>query len=286
MEDIVVIEGLVKKYGDKPAVDGLDLRVRKGEIFGFLGPNGAGKTTTVRVIASLTDFSEGTVKIGKYDIKSETRKAKRMIGVIQQNISLDKDLTVRENIVYQAMLQKIPASERTKKIKELCDYVEMNEYLDRKIDSLSGGWKKRAAIVCSLVHNPEILFLDEPTAGLDVQARRLLWDIIHKLNDNGTTIFLTSHYIEEVEYLCDRVGVINHGKLIALGTPPELCERVGFSTVEYYAQDKKTYYKYFQTREEANDFASTLDVSNTITIRNTSLEDCFVELTGKTVEGR
>ena len=282
MEDIVTIRNLVKSYNGKPAVNRLNLSVRKGEIFGFLGPNGAGKTTTIRAIASLIDFDEGEIVVGGFDIRKDPRNAKRMIGVIPQSINMDKDLTVRENMTYHAMLHKLPGPQRETKIRELVDYVGLNEYLDRMIDTLSGGWKRRAAIVCALIHNPEILFLDEPTAGLDIQARRLLWDLIRKLNGNGTTIFLTSHYIEEVEFLCDRVGIINHGNIIGLGTPPELCERIGTSTVEYGGPDRKTIYRHFRNRNAANTFAATLDQGHTVLIRNTSLEDCFVELTGST----
>ncbi len=281
MSDIIVIENLVKKFGDKPAIDGLNLRVKEGEMFGFLGPNGAGKTTTVRVASTLTDYSEGKIWVGGYDIQKKPREAKKLMGVIQQHISLDKDLTVRENMMHHAMMHKIPAAERTKRINELASYVGLEEYMDRMIDSLSGGWKKRAAIVCSLIHEPRLLFLDEPTVGLDIQARRLLWDLIRKLNEGGTTIFLTSHYIEEIEALCDRVGIIDHGKLIALGSPLELCNRVGSTAVEYYGRDNQTHYNYFNNREDANAFAATLSSDNTIMIRNTNLEDCFVELTGK-----
>jgi len=254
-------------------------------MFGFLGPNGAGKTTTVRVISTLTDFCEGEVTVGGYDILKNPKEAKRLMGVIQQHISLDKDLTVRENMMHHAMMHKIPSDERKRRIAELAEYVGLEEYMDREIDSLSGGWKKRAAIVCSILHEPKVLFLDEPTVGLDIQARRLLWDLIRKLNDGGTTIFLTSHYIEEIEALCDNVGIIDRGKLIALGTPADLCNRVGSTAVEYHGSNYVTKYRYFQSRDEANEFVTTLGDEYTVLIRSTSLEDCFVELTGKKVGG-
>lgn len=284
MEDIIVVKGLVKKYGDEAAIDGLDLTVKEGEMFGFLGPNGAGKTTTVRVISTLADFSEGEISVGGYDIKKNQKEAKKFMGVVQQHISLDKDLTVRENMMYRALTQKIPTDERKKRIDELAEYIGLEEYMDRTIDSLSGGWKKRVAIVSSLLHEPKVLFLDEPTVGLDIQARRLIWDLIRKLNDRGTTIFLTSHYIDEIEALCGRVGIINKGKMIAHGSPVELCNRIGSTAVEYHGTDHSTRYKYFSSRGDANDFASTLGDEYTVLIRNTSLEDCFVELTGKKVE--
>ena len=201
----------------------IDLDVKKGEVFGFLGPNGAGKTTTVRLLSSLATIDEGTVLIGGHDLVKEPRVAKSYMGVIQQHISLDKDLTVRENMIQHAMFHKIPRSQRNEKIDELVKYVGLEEYLDKMVDSLSGGWKRRVAIVCALFHNPDIIFLDEPTAGLDIQARRLLWDLIRKLNADGTTVFLTTHYIEEAESLCDRIGIINHGKIITVDTPQNLC---------------------------------------------------------------
>lgn len=280
MEDIIVIDNLVKEYGDKLAVDHLNLRVRKGEIFGFLGPNGAGKTTTVRCIATLTNFDSGRIFVDGIDLRKDPVRAKERMGVIQQQVSLDKDLTIRENMVAHAMYHMMGKRERNDKIQELSDFFGLEEYLDKPVDSLSGGWKKRAAIVCAMLHSPRILFLDEPTSGLDINARRLLWDVVRKLHSNGTTIMLTTHYIEEAEALCDRVGIIDHGKIIALDTPEKLCMTVGSVAVEYM-DDGRTEYRYFRDRDEANAFASTIGTD--VTIRRTNLEDVFVELTGKSV---
>ena len=285
-ENIISTIGLTKRFGDKVAVDHIDLNVRKGEVFGFLGPNGAGKTTTVRLLSSLATIDEGTVLIGGHDLVKEPRIAKSYMGVIQQHISLDKDLTVRENMIQHAMFHKIPRAERNQKIDELVKYVGLEEYQDKMVDSLSGGWKRRVAIVCALFHNPDIIFLDEPTAGLDIQARRLLWDLIRKLNHDGTTVFLTTHYIEEAESLCDRIGIINHGKIITVDTPQNLCEQAGKVAVEYFAKDGKTEYRYFRSREEAKAFADTLGEEYTVLIRKTNLEDCFVMLTGGSVGGQ
>ncbi len=285
-ENIIYATNLTKRFGDRVAVDHIDLAVKKGEVFGFLGPNGAGKTTTVRLLSSLATIDEGTVLIGGHDLVKEPRKAKSYMGVIQQHISLDKDLTVRENMMQHAMFHKIPRAERNKKIEELVQYVGLEEYLDKMVDSLSGGWKRRVAIVCALFHNPDIIFLDEPTAGLDIQARRLLWDLIRKLNADGTTVFLTTHYIEEAESLCDRIGIINHGKIITLDTPQNLCEQAGKVAVEFFKEDGKTEYKYFKSREEAKGFSDTLGDEYTVLIRKTNLEDCFVMLTGDSVGGQ
>lgn len=285
MEKIIEVKGLVKRFGNKVAVDGVDLDVYNGEIFAFLGPNGAGKTTTVRVLSTLTDFDEGLVKVDGYDIREHPNQAKRRIGVIQQHISLDKDLTVWENMMQHTMYHKIPKSERRNRIDELVRYVGLEEYTNYMVNSLSGGWKKRVSIVCALLHNPKILFLDEPTAGLDIQARRMLWDLIKKLNMDGTTTFLTTHYIEEAEALCHRVGIINNGKIIALGTPQELTDRIGKVAVEHFNNYGKTEYNYFKDRDSANAYAATLTGQERVIIRRTSLEDCFVELTGTTVGG-
>ena len=285
MNDIIVITDLVKRYGDKTAIDHVDLRVHEGELFGFLGPNGAGKTTTVRCVSTLTNFDEGSIFVDGYDLKKNPTEAKNSMGVIQQQISLDKDLTIRENMISHAMYHMIPKKERDAKIKELSDYFGLEEYLDKPVDSLSGGWKKRAAIVCAVLHQPKVLFLDEPTSGLDINARRLLWDVVKSLNKTGTTIFLTTHYIEEAEALCDRVGIIDHGKIIALDEPKALCERMGSTAVEYM-EDKTTRYRYFKSRDEAREFVSSLKTDDNVLIRNTNLEDVFVELTGKSVGGQ
>ena len=282
MGDIIVIEDLVKTFGDKRALDGLDLRVGEGEFFGFLGPNGAGKTTTVRCISTLVRFDSGRIFVDGIDVSEDPIRAKDRMGVIQQQISLDKDLTIRENMISHAMYHLIPKKEREKRIADLTEYFGLQEYLDKPVDSLSGGWKKRAAIVCAMLHQPKVLFLDEPTSGLDINARRLLWDVLRSLHQRGTTIFLTTHYIEEAESLCDRVGIINHGKIIALDEPRVLCDRVGSTAVEYM-EGGKTQYRYFKSREEAKEFVSSLDDADNVTIRNTNLEDVFVEMTGTSV---
>ncbi|MBP3386134.1 MAG: ABC transporter ATP-binding protein [Candidatus Methanomethylophilaceae archaeon] len=281
-DDIIIISDLVKKFGEKTAINGLNLRVHRGELFGFLGPNGAGKTTTVRCISTLTNFDSGSVFVDGIDLKKNQTAAKNRMGVIQQQISLDKDLTIRENMISHAMYHLIPKKERDAKIKELSDYFGLEEYLDKPVDSLSGGWKKRAAIVCAMLHEPAVLFLDEPTSGLDINARRLLWDVVKSLHAKGTTVFLTTHYIEEAEALCDRVGIINHGKIIALDEPKKLCENVGNVAVEYMVNGK-TSYRYFKTDSEAKEFVSGLSDMTNVLIRATNLEDVFVELTGSSV---
>ena len=282
-EYIIDVRGLVKKFGEKNALNGIDLKVRKGELFAFLGPNGAGKTTAVRAMSTLTGFDEGTIIIGGHDVVKEPKEAKYCIGVIQQHISLDKDLTVWENMMAHAMYQQLPKEERKKRIDELSEYIGLGEYYKSKVSSLSGGWQKRVAIVCALVHRPQLLFLDEPTVGLDIQARRGLWDLLRRLNDDGMTIFLTTHYIEEAESLCHHVCFIEKGKIIAEGTPEDLASKVGKVTVEYFGPDRKTQYRYFGDKAEANAFVAELGEEYNVTIRGTNLEDAFVEMTGNKI---
>jgi len=210
----------------------------------------------------------------------------RMIGVVQQHLSLDRDLTVRENMEFRARLRHINSSERKKRIAEWLDYVDLTEDANRIVDELSGGMKKRVSIVSSLMHRPKLLFLDEPTVGLDAQTRRRLWELIRRLNLDGTTIFLTTHYIEEAEALCQRVGIIHQGRLIAIGKPLELRRKLGLITVETLVNNKETRYQYFADRAEAKRYVQNLppDVK-TIIIRDSNLEDVFVEETGQKVQG-
>ena len=285
MKEFIVTEKLTKLYGNVKAVQDLDLTVCSGEIFGFLGPNGAGKTTTIRIMTTLTKPTSGYARIDGFDVVKETDKVKKVFGVVQQHLSLDRDLTVRENMEFHARLHHLGSSERKRRINELIDYVELTEYADKMVDTLSGGMKKRAAIVSSLVHEPEVLFLDEPTVGLDAQARRRLWDLVRRLNSDGTTIFLTTHYIEEAEALCGRVGIMHHGQLIALDAPLELRKKLGAITVETLVDNKETHYQFFANREAATNYVKSLPSEvKTIIIRDSNLEDVFVEQTGQKVD--
>ena len=286
MTEIIETEKLSKRYGNIFAIEDLDLKVHEGEIFGFLGPNGAGKTTTIRVLTTLTKPSSGRAAVDGFDVVKEPDKVKKMIGVVQQHLSLDRDLTVRENMEFRARLHHIGSSERKKRIDELLDYVGLTEHANRIVEKLSGGLKKRVSIISSLLHRPKMLFLDEPTVGLDAQTRRLLWELIRRLNLDGTTIFLTTHYIEEAEALCQRVGILHQGHLIAVDKPLELRKKLGLVTVETLVNNKETRYQYFADRAEATSYVQNFppDVK-TIIIRESNLEDVFVEETGEKVEG-
>ena len=284
MEEVIVTEKLTKRYGDISAFEDLNLKVHSGEIFGFLGPNGAGKTTTIRVLTTLTKPTSGRAWVSGFDVVKEPDKVKKVIGVVQQHVSLDRDLTVRENMEFRARLHHLKSSERRRRIDELLDYVGLTEQANRIVETLSGGMKKRAMIVSSLTHRPKVLFLDEPTVGLDAQTRRRLWELIRRLHLDGTTIFLTTHYIEEAEALCQRVGIIHQGRLIDLGKPLELRQRLGLVTVETLVNNKETRYQYFADRATATSYVQNLPPdAKTIIIRESNLEDVFVELTGQKV---
>ena len=286
MEEIIQTDKLTKIYDGISAIQDLVLTVHAGEIFGFLGPNGAGKTTTIRVLTTLTKPTSGHALVNSFDVVKEPDKVKKVIGVVQQHLSLDRDLTVRENMEFRARLRHIGSSERKRRIDALLDYVGLTDQANRIVDKLSGGMKKRVSIVSSLMHRPKVLFLDEPTVGLDAQTRRRLWELIRRLNLDGTTIFLTTHYIEEAEALCQRVGILHHGRLIALGTPLQLRNKLGLVTVETLVRNKETHYQYFADRAAATSYAQNLPPEvKTIIIRDSNLEDVFVEQTGEKVEG-
>jgi len=283
MSNIIEVKDLVVKFGDFAAVDGISFDVKEGEIFGFLGPNGAGKTTSIRTITTIQKFESGSVFVDGHDIRTEFLEARKLIGIAQQHISLDTELTVRQNIKHHAIMRKIPKKDIDRIVNETASILELDDYMDKKVMNLSGGWKRKTNIVCAIIHKPKILLLDEPTAGLDTRSRHMLWELVRKLNSNGTTIFLTTHYIEEAESLCDRVAVIDHGKLIAIGTTDELRDRIGKITVETSSDDGKRVVKYFRDMASAKEFSKTLG-DRLYTIRRTSLEDVYLELTGGLIQ--
>jgi|LDZU01.1.fsa_nt_gi ABC-2 type transport system ATP-binding protein len=285
MASMIETEHLAKEYGNKRAVDNLDLFVRKGEAFGFLGPNGAGKTTTIRMLSTLTKPSSGRAWINGFDVMEEPSKVKQEFGIVQQHMSLNRELTVRENLELHARLHHIGKTERRDRIDEMLDYVGLDEFGDYIIERISGGMTRRAMIARALLHKPKLLFLDEPTVGLDAQARRKIWDLVRGMKSEGTTVFLTTHYIEEAEALCDRVGIIDQGRLISLGSPLELRHNLGLVTVESRENENNTEYRYFPDRAAAAEYVKTLPSGGNIVMRESNLEDVFVELTGRKVAG-
>ncbi|MGI2335995.1 MAG: ABC transporter ATP-binding protein [Dehalogenimonas sp.] len=222
MTDMVVVRGLVKRYGSLTAVDGISFSVGEGEIFGLLGPNGAGKTTTIEMIESLRKPDAGSITVQGIDVVNDSRRLKEIIGVQLQSTALQDMLKVREVLeLYGSYYQ------RAVPVQELLSEVSLDEKADDYIKNLSGGQKQRVALALALVNDPQVLFLDEPTTGLDPQARRNVWDWVNRYRGRGKTIMLTTHYMEEAETLCGRVGIIDHGRIIAIGTPAALIAEAG-----------------------------------------------------------
>src|SRR6478609_9180243 len=225
---------LVREFkGGVRAVDGIDLSVAEGEIYGFLGPNGAGKSTTVHMLTTLLPPTSGSARVAGYDVVTEGPKVRAAIGAALQEAALDPLLTGREHLRLQATLQALPRTERRSRADELLERVGLTEAADRKVKGYSGGMKRRLDLALALVHRPSVLFLDEPTTGLDPQSRAALWTEVGRLaRDDGVTVFLTTQYLEEADVLADRVGIIDHGRIVAEGSPQALKEQIGRSSVE------------------------------------------------------
>src|ERR687898_1358096 len=222
--------GLVKRFGDLVAVDGIDLDVQPGEAFGFLGPNGAGKTLTMRMIGCVSPITEGTLRVFGLDPAKDGVTIRGRLGVVPQEDTLDMELTVRENILIYGRYFGLPRKDLRPRAEELLEFVQLNERADDKVEPLSGGMKRRLTIARSLVNEPDVLLLDEPTTGLDPQARHTVWDRLFRLKQRGVSLILTTHYMDEAEQLCDRLVVMDKGKIVAEGSPRELIER--YSTRE------------------------------------------------------
>jgi len=231
-EAAIVIESLKKKFGDVTAVDELSLTVDRGELFGLLGPNGAGKTTTINILCGLLEPTSGSVEVGGYDVRKEPSKVKRLIGVSPQETAVYPHLTGKENIELFANLHAMPKDKLKKNVDELLQKLSLRDWAKRQAGKYSGGMMRRINLAMALVHDPEIAFLDEPTVGMDPQSRRAVWDFIRELKKQNKTVLLTTHYMEEAEELCDRVGIIDNGKLISLGTPQQLKQQFGARNLE------------------------------------------------------
>ncbi|MDQ3850186.1 MAG: ATP-binding cassette domain-containing protein [Actinomycetota bacterium] len=235
----IEVRGLVREFkGAIRAVDGIDLDVAAGEIYGFLGPNGAGKSTTVKVLTTLLPPTAGTASVAGYDVSREGARVRAAIGVALQEVALDPMLTGREHLRLQAGLQGIPRAQRAQRAEALLERVGLTDAGDRKSAGYSGGMRRRLDLALALLHRPRILFLDEPTTGLDVQSRTAMWEEVARLaREEGTTVFLTTQYLEEADVLADRVGIIDRGTIVAEGTPAELKAQVGRPTVEVVPAD-------------------------------------------------
>jgi ABC-2 type transport system ATP-binding protein len=233
-DNSIVVERLVREFKKGPrAVDGIDLHVDPGEIYGFLGPNGAGKSTTVLMLTTLLPPTDGRALVAGYDVVKEGPQVRKVIGAALQEAALDPFLTGREHLRLQTALHGITGEERRRRSEELLERVGLSEAADRKVRGYSGGMKRRLDLALALVHRPRILFLDEPTTGLDVQSRTALWEEVGRLaRDEGVTVFLTTQYLEEADLLANRVGIIDHGRIVAEGTPDSLKAEIASSTIE------------------------------------------------------
>ena len=300
---IIEIRKLTKTYGKIPAVQGIDLDIEKGEIFGLLGPNGAGKTTTIGMLCTIIRPTSGSASIAGHDIVGAPAEVRRKVGIVFQDPTLDTVLTGRENLILHAMLYGVPAELRQKRIKEILDLVDLQDRADDITRTYSGGMRRRLELARGLLHRPAVLFLDEPTLGLDPQTRARTWEYIKRMaQTEQTTVVLTTHYMEEAEQVCDRVGIIDHGKIIALGSPEELKQAMGgykvVLRVRQPPMDKIRALPYVTAANETDgvveiamkeahihlpDLLSKVPDVECVETRVPTLNDVFIKLTGRDI---
>lgn len=279
---MIQIEDLVKSYGDLNAVDHLNLAIDQGEFFGLLGPNGAGKTTIIRMMSALTPVTSGNIFIDGVRMNRDESEIKSKIGLVPQHINLELELTVEENLRLHGKLFKMEKEAMNKKIKELLDFTDLYEKKNVIVKKLSGGMKRKLMIARALMHDPDVLLLDEPSVGLDALSRRKVWDLLKALKQNGLTVVLTTHYIEEAEKLCSLVGFIDNGKIVSIDSPENLIKQSGEVALECFDEQNgttKTYF--FHQRQEALEKAKSLKLN--FNIRPTNLEDTFIMLANRRV---
>ena len=296
----IEIKDLTKKYDDRVAVDGINLEIYKGECFGLLGPNGAGKSTTMKMMYCSALVTSGELYVLGLNVKKNYREIKSRIGVVPQEDGLDPDFTVLENLSVYASYHNIPAAEADLRAQALLRLMKLEEYQDRSVETLSGGMKRRLAIARGLINSPEVIFLDEPTTGLDPQARLWIWDFFKHLKSEKSTLVLTTHYMEEAEQMCDRVAIIDNGKILTIGKPKDLIrDLIGKEVVEFDTNPVDL--NYYLGRLRAEGFAyqvikDTVSVlvkenqegrrvvdliaSDKIFIRKPTLNDVFLKLAG------
>ena len=236
----IEVDSLTKEFGDFKAVDNISFQIEEGEIFGFLGPNGAGKSTTMMILTTLLKPTSGSALVGGYDVMSDAKKVREKIGYVQQEISVDEFLTGRENLYLHARINQIPRNLIKSRIDDVLELVELGEKKDQATVTYSGGMRKRLDIANGLLSRPSVLFLDEPTVGLDIQTRRKIWGYIKKIRkDFGMTVFISTHYMEEADNLCDRIGIIDHGKIQVIDTPKSMKSAIGNEIISFNLVDGK-----------------------------------------------
>jgi len=299
---MIEAQGLTKRYGDFTAVDGIDFAVERGETFGFLGPNGAGKSSTMRMIGAVSPASGGTLRVLGRDPERDGSEIRQRLGVVPQEDNLDLELDVGENLLVYGRFFGLPREEIRRRSDELLEFVQLTDRRDARVDSLSGGMKRRLTIARALVNSPELMLLDEPTTGLDPQARHALWDRLYRLKQQGVTLVLTTHYMDEAEQLCDRLVIMDQAKIVAEGSPRELIERFverevvelrfGTQNGRPSLDDLGDHVEVLQDRVVigADDGDAVVDQVHarghhpeTVLVRRSTLEDVFLRLTGRSL---
>ena len=278
---MIELRGLTKKFGDFTAVDGLSFEIKTGEFFGLLGPNGAGKTTTISMMSTVLLPSSGEIYIDGTKLTRAASEQKRKLAVITQEYSMRQDMTMDEVMEYQGRLYYMPRKQIKERSAQLLEFAGLSDYHRRTVRHLSGGMKRKLMICRALLIEPEILLLDEPTAGMDALSRRQMWNLLKQVNNRDMTILLTTHYIEEAEALCDRVAMINRGRLQKLDSPQALIQELGEFTVDETGEgDLKS--SYFATREEAIRYLENTGARSVL--RQTTLEDVFIDVAGRKLQ--
>jgi ABC-2 type transport system ATP-binding protein len=305
-DPVVVVDELVKSFGTLMAVDGVSFEVGRGEVFGFLGPNGAGKTTTINMLCTLLKPTAGNATVNGFSIRDQRNQVRESIGMVFQDPSLDDRLTARENLEFHSVVYHVPRAVRRERIDEVMDMVSLLDRIDDRVETYSGGMKRRLEIARGLLHYPKVLFLDEPTIGLDPQTRNYIWEYIEDLKKReGITIFLTTHYMEEAEH-CDEIAIIDIGKIIALDTPDDLKDQIGGDVIKLKTEDDETALAELTDRfpkldmindpecrlcfkmEKGEEFIPQLirDFGTkiiSVSIHRPTLDDVFLKLTGKEI---
>lgn len=284
MDHAIEVHGLRKQFGRRPVVDGLDFSVSRGEVFALLGPNGAGKTTTINILTTLTAADAGSVRIAGFDTRTDPAEVRRRISLTGQAAAVDDALTGLENVTMFARLAGLSRGASRRRAAELMAQFDLTDAAARAVRTFSGGMRRRLDLALSFVVTPEVLFLDEPTTGLDTRSRRDLWDLIRTLAAAGTTVFLTTQYLEEADQLADRIAVLHDGRIAALGTPAELKARVGGETVEL-RDDQGDLVRAVPTDGSVASLRQALDLLDrdgeigTVTLRRPTLDDVFLAVT-------